>query len=197
MNTLTNAQRGDFYRCVVPHYGLDTSLVYRDNDIARYLREYDTEMASPVDNAARVLELEDALGKERASLDTLIQTLAPLAPKIEVRYALGTVDGCEGNGICGGAFEWAQTYADSGETASVMFKQFIDGEEVDTFEIDGDDWREIDNCNYVDEVLKFVRGGATLAEAVQACVECRYPDNWNDGNDRLVELLDVLRPFLD
>ena len=88
------------------------------------------------------------------------------------------------------------TWDDEGddETVSAVF-EFIgsDGDEQQSWNIDGDEWRELEDAGELDRVLYWVRRGIDLEDAIEAAIEGSDPGNV-DGElhgdiDKLVQAL--------
>ena len=105
---------------------------------------------------------------------------------IDVRYSLATTDGCVSVGWIGlGKHEWLCEAEPDGRTVGATFSLVKDGEEVSTYEVIGDDWRDIEQNGTLMDILKWVKGGVPLEDAVNAAADADDPYGWNDASEQL------------
>jgi hypothetical protein len=115
----------------------------------------------------------------------------------DIRLTLTTSD-CR-TGVCwlgqGDNIPMTWDHEGDGETTSADFAFFdINGDEIDSHNIDGDDWRWLDAHSNVSRVLYWRRRGIDLEEAINAEIEERDPEGVDgDLHGDIDELVDVLR----
>lgn len=105
---------------------------------------------------------------------------------IDVRYSLATSDGYVSVGWVGlGKHEWLCEAEPDGHTVSAAFSLIKDDEEVSRYAVIGDDWRDIEQNGTLMDILKWVKGGVSLVDAVNAAADADDPHGWNDASEQL------------
>lgn len=101
---------------------------------------------------------------------------------MDIRYTLTTSDGCGGSGFIGkpDSFAWGHDLKGEGETIFARFEQVEDdGTISETREIDGNDWRALEDSGETEMVLTWVRRGCVLESAVDAAIQECDPDGFD------------------
>jgi len=104
-----------------------------------------------------------------------------------VRLTLKTSDGCTGVAVLGydeAPMAWPRGEPE-GETVAAIFDQFgtVPGVVVDSFEIEGDDWRRGEDTGEVDRIPQYVAAEFTLREAVSAAINGSEPSGYDEATE--------------
>lgn len=103
-----------------------------------------------------------------------------MTKEVDVHYELFTACGCYGSGFIGrNNFAWLGGEEPTDETTSATFRLAVGSSMGDEYEIDGDDWRDIEDQGQLEEILKYVTAGHTIEEAVNAAIEAIDPDGYD------------------
>lgn len=97
--------------------------------------------------------------------------------EIDVQYVLRTFGGGKGRGWVGsGFFQWDVGSDPNGVVGGASFRIAVGHDMGIDCEIDGDDWRTLEDNGNLDDILEFAQKGYTIEEAVQAALDQEDPD---------------------
>lgn len=116
--------------------------------------------------------------------------------EIDVQYVLRTLGGGKGRGWIGsGIFQWDVGSDPNGVVGVASFRIAVGTSMGNDCEIDGDDWRTLEDNANLEDILEFAQKGYTIEEAVQAALDQQDPDNC--GEVSAMDQIDAMQGYID